>query len=84
MRTQLPDARTILGELPRMGHDAGASVRLVLRWAAQHTGLPTVLVAALAIVLWWRFVRRTLRLAVEVLVALAFLVAATRLGWLTW
>jgi hypothetical protein len=43
-----------------------------------------VLVAAIAVVLSWRLIKRTLRLAVEVLIALAFLVAATRMGWLTW
>jgi hypothetical protein len=84
MRYSLPEARTVLGSLPRVGHEVATSVRMVLRWAHHHTGLPTVLVAALLLVLWWRLVRRTLRLAVEVLVALAFLVAATRMGWLTW
>lgn len=84
MRSLLPDARTLLGSLPRIGHDAGTSVRMVLRWATHHTGLPSLLVAALLLVLSWRLVRRTLRLAVEVLVALAFLVVATRMGWLSW
>jgi hypothetical protein len=69
---------------PRIGPATSASVRTVVRWAAHHTGLPVVLVAAILLVLSWRVLRRTLRLALEVLVALALLAVATRLGWLTW
>jgi hypothetical protein len=76
--------RAMLGWGPRIGPSASASVRTVVRWAAHHTGLPVVLVAAILLVLSWRILRRTLRMAVEVLIALALLVAATRLGWLTW
>jgi len=55
-----------------------------LRWASHHTGLPVVLVAAVALVVTWRLLKRGVRLAVEVALALALLVAATRLGWLRW
>ena len=74
----------MLGIGPRLGPAATASVRTLLRWAAHHTGLPMVLVGAIVLVLSWRILRRTLRMAVEVFIALALLVAATRLGWLTW
>ncbi|HEX4445754.1 MAG TPA: hypothetical protein VH044_03435 [Polyangiaceae bacterium] len=88
MRSPLLDpARTfhaILGWGPRIGPVATSGARTALRWAAHHSGLPMVLVAAIAVVLSWRLIKRTLRLAVEVLIALAFLVAATRMGWLTW
>jgi hypothetical protein len=56
----------------------------MLRWASHHTGLPVVVVAAIGLVFSWRIIRRSLRVAVEVALALVLLVAATRLGWLTW
>jgi len=43
-----------------------------------------VLVAAIALVLSWRIFKRTLRLAIEVVVAVALLLVVTRLGWITW
>ena len=62
----------------------GASLRTGLRLAAHHTGLPVIVVAAVALVVSWRVFKRAMRFGVEVAVALALLVAATRLGWLTW
>jgi hypothetical protein len=55
-----------------------------LRWAAQHTGLPVLLVAAIALVVSFRLVKKSVRLLVEVAVATALLVAAMRLGWVRW
>jgi hypothetical protein len=59
-------------------------LKAALRWGAGHTGLPVVVFAAIAIVVSWHFFRRTLRLAVEVVIAVAALLAATRLGWIAW
>jgi hypothetical protein len=61
-----------------------AGVRAGLRWASHHSGLPLILVAAIALVLSWRLFKRTVRFTVEVALALALLVVATRLGWVTW
>ncbi|HTB79147.1 MAG TPA: hypothetical protein VK762_38150 [Polyangiaceae bacterium] len=69
---------------PRFGAAVAGGLRAALRWGAHHTGLPVIVVAAVALVLSWRLLRRTLRLSVEVVVAVALLVVATRLGWLTW
>jgi hypothetical protein len=55
-----------------------------VRWAAHHSGLPVVIVAAVALVLSWRILRRLSRFAVEVAVTAALLLAATRLGWIAW
>jgi hypothetical protein len=55
-----------------------------LRWGSQHTGLPVILVAAIALVVSWRIFKRTLRFTIEVVVAVALLLVATRLGWITW
>lgn len=55
-----------------------------LRWVSHHTGLPVVLVAAIAVVLSWRLFKHTARFAVQVLVTLIALIAATRLGWIRW
>ncbi len=62
----------------------GPSLRAALRWGSAHSGLPVVLVAALAIVVSLRLVKRAARLAVEVVVATVLLLMATRLGWITW
>jgi hypothetical protein len=61
-----------------------AGVRLGLRWAAHHTGLPLIVVAAIALVLSWRLFKRGARFAVEVAFAVGLLAAATRFGWVTW
>jgi hypothetical protein len=62
----------------------GLGLRTALRWAAQHTGMPVMLVAALAVVLSWHAFRRAVRLSLEVLLAVVALFAATRLGWISW
>ncbi len=51
---------------------------------SHHTGVPVVLLAAVALVVSWRVMRRAGRLFVELFVALALVVAATRLGWIHW
>ncbi len=84
MRSSVPDPRSILGWVPRLGPATATSLRAIVRWGAHHSGLPVILVAAVLVVLSWRLIKRTLRLTVEVVIALALLVAATRLGWLTW
>lgn len=63
---------------------AGSASRVVVRFVAQHSGLPALLVAAVLLVVGWRLLRKTLRFAVEVAVVTAALVAATQLGWIRW
>ncbi len=92
MRPPAFDPRSIAGDAfasaarwaPRIGPAAAGGLRAALRWAAHHTGLPVILVAAISLVLSWRILKRTLRMTVEVVIALALLVVATRMGWLTW
>jgi hypothetical protein len=84
MRPTMLDPRPILAWVPRVGPAAAAGMRTILRWGSHHSGLPVIVVAAIAIVLSWRIIKRSLRLALEVAIALALLVAATHLGWLTW
>lgn len=55
-----------------------------LRWVSHHTGLPVVVVAAIAVVVSWRLFRRTARFAIQVALTLAALIAATRLGLIRW
>jgi hypothetical protein len=62
----------------------GASAKHALRWASHHTGIPVVVVAAVALVVSFRVFKRSVRLAVEVAIALALVIAATKLGWVTW
>jgi hypothetical protein len=59
-------------------------LRAALRWGAAHSGLPVVIVAALAVVVSWRLAKRSARLAVEVTVVTVMLLMATRLGWISW
>jgi hypothetical protein len=61
-----------------------AGGRHALHWASAHTGLPVVVVAALALVLTWRVAKRTAHLVIEVAVAVALLMIATKLGWIRW
>jgi hypothetical protein len=79
MRPHPFDARWI-GWVPSVG----GGVRSALKDIAHHTGLPIVLVAAVALVLSWRMLRRTLPMLIEVAFAVALLVVATRFGWLKW
>jgi len=74
------DAHRMLAWAP---HAAGG-VRATLRWAARHTGLPVVVVAAFALVASWRIFRRAARLTVELAVALVLLLGAARMGWIRW
>jgi hypothetical protein len=59
-------------------------LREALRWGSSHSGLPVIVVAALAVVVSWRLAKRAARLAIEVVVVTAMLLAATRLGWISW
>jgi hypothetical protein len=51
---------------------------------AHHTGIPVVILAAVALVLSFRVARRASRLVVELALALTVVVAATKLGWIRW
>jgi len=59
---------------------AAGPLRAALRWGSEHTGLPMMLVAAIAIVVAWRTFKRTLRFALQVVLCVAGLALATRLG----
>lgn len=74
------DAHRALGGASPVYH----GLREAVRWGAHHSGLPVVVVAALALVVSFRVVKRAARLAVEVVLATAVLLAATRLGWIVW
>jgi len=55
-----------------------------IHYVAVHTGLPALLVAAIAIVVGYKILKRTGRFALEVTVVSIALVAATEMGWLRW
>jgi len=61
---------------------AGTAFRWVVHYGAQHTGVPAVLVAAVALVFSWRIFKRTMHFAVQVGIALAIVLVATQFGWL--
>jgi hypothetical protein len=59
-------------------------VKSWLHWVTVHTGIPALVVAAVAIVVGYKILKRTARFAAEVLVVTAALAAATEAGWLHW
>jgi hypothetical protein len=67
-----------------LGSSLAGSGREALRWAANRSGVPSVVIAAVMLVAWWHLFRRSVRWTVEVAFALALLLAATRLGWISW
>ena len=74
----------IVAWLVRAYHGGAAGVTGALRAVSTHTGIPVVVVAALALVLSYRMIRRGARLALEVGVAVVLLLVATKLGWIHW
>lgn len=76
----MPDPTRLLA----WGALLGDSVRAALRWASHHTGLPVILVAAIALAGSWRLFKQSLRFAIEVALAAALLLVATKLGLLSW
>ena len=62
----------------------GKSFRGVLGWASEHTGLPVVIVAAVALVASWHLFKRSLGFAIEVAVTATLLLALAKLGLLSW
>ncbi len=61
-----------------------AFAKHALRWTAGRTGLPAIVVAALAIVVAWRVAKRTWHIVFELALAVAALLVAARLGWIRW
>jgi len=80
MRSPSLDPQRVFGWTSPAQH----GLREALRWGAHHSGLPVVLVAALALVVSFRLARRAARLAVEVVIATTLLLVATHLGWIRW
>lgn len=62
----------------------GVYARLAVRYMAQHTGIPALLVAAVSVVVGFRVLKKTVRFAVEVAVVAGALFGMTEMGWLTW
>lgn len=63
---------------------AADAVLTTVRWCAHRTGLPAIVVAAIAMTSFWFVLRRTARFAVGVVVSMVLLLGATWLGWITW
>ena len=64
--------------------EVSGAARHFVKWGAAHTGLPAIVVAALAVVLAWRVAKRTWHVAFELAIAVSLLFAATRFGWIRW
>ena len=78
------DLHRALASVPILFEQWMHGSRFALRWCAHHTGVPVIIVAAIALVISVRLAKRWARFAVEVAVALGILLVATRLGWVQW
>lgn len=87
----MPQSRSRMGlPSPDQAFAVGSTVaaaswsafRIAVRYSAEHTGVPAVVVAAVALVVSWRVFKRTLRFAVELAIAMTIVITATELGWL--
>jgi hypothetical protein len=78
------DLHRALAAISASGAHWGSATRAALRWCAEHTGLPVVMVAAVSLVISLRLARRWARFAVEVALALGVLLFAARWGWVRW
>jgi hypothetical protein len=70
--------------LARVYHGGAEGLATALRVVSHRTGIPVVVVAALALVISYRVARRAARLAVEMGVALGLVLVATKMGWIRW
>lgn len=75
--------RGVLASLPAVSAWPGL-LRASLRWLSVHTGVPVLVVAAIAVVVGFRLLKRTARFALEVAAITLALLAASELGWLRW
>lgn len=62
----------------------GKAAKAALHYVSVHTGLPALVVAAIALVVGYKILKRTARFAIEVTVITLALAAATELGWVHW
>ena len=83
-RDDVPVSRDVLGRLLFWGLWSGASVRTVVRYLSEHSGVPALLIGTLLVVVGWRILRKTLRFVVEIALVTAALIAMTQLGWIRW
>ena len=78
------DRASLAGVIAAALVDRHTDLRHWLHWISGHTGVPILLVAAVAIVVSWRVAKRAARLLVEVALVMLALVVATRLSWIHW
>lgn len=60
------------------------TARVGMRWTAHHTGLPQAFIAAFALVLGYRILKKSARILVEIALVGVLLVAAAYAGWVRW
>ena len=58
------------------------ALKTAVGYASKHTGVPAVVVTAGALVASYRIFRRSVRLAVELALAMTVVLVASRLGWI--
>ncbi|HSQ65485.1 MAG TPA: hypothetical protein VLM85_19835 [Polyangiaceae bacterium] len=75
-----------------MAHATGAVARAgfmltafrhAVHYASVHTGVPAVVVASVALVAGYHLLRRTVRFAVQLTIAMTIVLLATYFGWLS-
>lgn len=76
------EAKTVAGAFELKALPYGSIASQALATASRHTGVPALVVAAAAVVLGYRVLKRSARFAVEVAVVVAVLAGASYAGWL--
>jgi hypothetical protein len=65
-------------------HEHEHGLRYALHAVAHHTGIPVLVVAAIALVVSWRLFRSAARLIFQVVVAVVVLLGLTHFGIIRW
>jgi len=81
---EIPALHAIAEAASRAAGWLGGHARALIGLAARHTGVPAVLVAAVALVIGLRVVRKLSAFFIEVGIAVLLLVALSEFGLITW
>jgi hypothetical protein len=54
-----------------------------LHWISAHSGVPVIVVAAVILVLSWKFLKWSWKFLVQIAIVAGLLFLATKLGWIS-
>jgi hypothetical protein len=53
-----------------------------LHWISNHSGVPVIIVAAVLIVLSWRFLKWSWKFLIQIAIVAGLLFVAVKMGWI--